>query len=109
VALTDAALAVANHNQSSEAKATTTLHNLCNTVDEDELFNQLWAFVFALVPTIATTATPASVIITSHSTTSFSVWNSLGAFCTRPAMSELPRTGQVNTAVVGAAEAALRI
>ncbi len=54
VAEADATLLVANNNEGGEAEATSTLHNLCDAVDVDELVHELAVAIIAITTTAFT-------------------------------------------------------
>jgi len=80
VAKTDAALAVANHNQRSEAEALTALNRLRDAVNVDQLLDDAIIFFFALVAiaTTATTTTTAFTVAAAPTSATFALLRLLG-------------------------------
>jgi hypothetical protein len=57
----NATLLIANHNESGEAEATTTLHNFRNAIDVDQTIHKFAIAFFAI-----TIATATAFTFTSH-------------------------------------------
>jgi hypothetical protein len=78
IADADLALAIADHGESGEGKATATLHDLGAAIDEDDLLNHRRAIAFLLLP-VAVVAAWATITTGTAMTTTLSTIAALPA------------------------------